>query len=584
MIYLNAQTISGQQYNQEIFGANILASRDQLGEDGTYDNAAAALGVQHVRYPGGSLTEDYFDLSNPDNTSAIDPDTGREVELLPYTEFMTYAEENDIDVTIVLPTRHFLTEETDANGHRFANVDEASLRGFIQDTLNGEHGSPTIRAFEIGNEYWGSGEMDSLEYGRVSSQMAQILNEEIDNHSEGDTAYSEVDILVQNGQNYGSARLIGDYDHLDTAEEQLEAIMEDYNVELDESFVFNSGEISWARVANEIILSEFDTAEERDAVDGVIAHIYSRGDGSPNSREYDLNVIDSTWGEQIDGLDTYVTEWNLRANRTNWDPEEQYGLRQAHEILNMTEVFVEHDVEAAHIWAVQQNNLTNLAGNEGDDGRLTVPGEMFRMMNESLVDTRPVSFEGSGNREHELAEEDTSVHGFYAEDRMVLFIASNTEDTQQSVIDLSQIMSGAGEMHIDVLGVKDGYNPTSPESLAEVTTLDPDQVFDNGILTTQMDGYEIIRVEIDNPDYTADFMSALNGAPKAEDEVVDDLIETPVIPEVPAAAEDEADAADAGDDSEDDGMTDAGDSDGGGSGGMGLALAILPFLALLGGL
>ena len=258
MIYLTARTVSGQQYTQEIFGANILASRDQLGEDGTYDNAAEALGVQHIRYPGGSLTEDYFDLSNPDNTTAIDPDTGREVELLPYTEFMTYAEENDIDVTIVLPTRNFLTEETDANGHRFADVDENALRGFIQDTLNGEHGSPTIRAFEIGNEYWGSGEMDSLEYGRVASQMAQILNDELDSHSEGDTAYSEVDVLVQNGQNYGSARLVGDYDHLDTAEEQLEAIMEDYNVELDESFVFNSGNISWARVANEIILSEFD--------------------------------------------------------------------------------------------------------------------------------------------------------------------------------------------------------------------------------------------------------------------------------------------------------------------------------------
>lgn len=577
MIYLDARSVSSNGYGKDIFGANILASRDQIGEDGTYDDAVNALGVTHIRYPGGSLTEDYFDLSNPDKAVDIDPDTGRTVELLPYSEFMGYAEENDIDVTIVLPTRNYLSEETDADGHRYAAVDEDALRSFVQDTLSGEYGAPTIRAFEIGNEYWGSGEMDTLEYGRVSSEMARILDEELTNHPNA-AMFDDVDVLVQNGQNYGVDRLSDDYDHLQTGQEQIEAINEDYGLDLDESYIMNSGKVSWARVANEVILSEFDTEEERDAVDGIIMHVYSKGEDKPNSREYDINTVEDTWFEELGELDTYITEWNLKASRSSWDPEEEYGLKQAHEMLNMTEVFVERGVDVAHVWAIQQNNLTNLAGDEGGDGELTVPGEMFRMMNESLEGTRPISFESDNDKEHEVTVDDTSVHGFYSEDRFVLFIASNTEDAQNATIDMTQILADSGTARIDVLGVEDGYNPTSPDSPAKVTSLDPDQVFEDGILNAELNGYEILRVEIQDPTFTDSFEEILNGTVEAEDT----LEETDFLSEIHYAADAAADE-DEDPQEEDEVMApSAGDSDGGAMGGMGMVLALLPFLALLG--
>ena len=206
MIYLNAQSLGANEYTSDIFGANVLSSRDKIGEEGTYDEKVEALGVDHIRYPGGSLTEDYFDLRDPNKSSAIDPDTGNQVDLIPYSDFMAYAEENDIDVTVVLPTRYYLSQETDENGHRTEAIDDAVLREFIRDTLNGEYGEPTVRAFEIGNEYWGSGEMSALEYGRVSSRMAEIIQDEISKHPEADV-FEDIDILVQNGQNYGSSRL-----------------------------------------------------------------------------------------------------------------------------------------------------------------------------------------------------------------------------------------------------------------------------------------------------------------------------------------------------------------------------------------
>ena len=57
----------------------------------------------------------------------------------------------------MLPTQKCLSLQVDANGDRYAQIDEETLRGFVKDTLDGIYGAPAIRAFEIGNEYWGSG-------------------------------------------------------------------------------------------------------------------------------------------------------------------------------------------------------------------------------------------------------------------------------------------------------------------------------------------------------------------------------------------------------------------------------------------
>lgn len=503
MIYLNAQSLGANEYTNDIFGANVLSSRDQIGEDGTYDEKVEALGVEHIRYPGGSLTEDYFDLRDPNKSSAVDPDTGNEVELIPYSDFMAYAEENDIDVTVVLPTRYYLSQETDENGHRTEAIDDAVLRQFIRDTLDGEYGEPTVRAFEIGNEYWGSGEMSALEYGRVSSRMAEIVQDEISKHPEADV-FEDIDILVQNGQNYGSSRLSEDYEQYGNGEAQLAQINEDYNLNLsEEDYIYNSGNVAWPKVMNEIIMSEFDKASEIEAVDGLALHIYSKGADKAGSRDFDLRTVEQLWDERFGELDKYITEWNLKASR-NWDVEDNYGLKQAHELLNMTEEFTEHGVDVAHVWAIQQNNLTNLAGNEGDEGPLNVPGEMFRMMSEVLPDTTAIDLSPNSD-EHEVVAEDTSVHAFYGDDTFVSFMVNVSDEPVQTQIDFSQILAEGGTIRVEVLGVQDGYNPTSHESPAEITELDPAEVFQNGVFIADLDAHEIVRFVVDDPAYTPGF-------------------------------------------------------------------------------
>ena len=585
MIYLNAQSLGANEYTSDIFGANVLSSRDQIGENGTYDEKVEALGVEHIRYPGGSLTEDYFDLRNPDKATDIDPDTGKQVELIPYSDFMAYAEENDIDVTVVLPTRNYLSQTTDENGHRTEAIDDAVLRGFIRDTLNGEYGEPTVRAFEIGNEYWGSGEMSALEYGRVSSRMAEIIQDEISKHPEADV-YEDIDILVQNGQNYGSSRLSEEYEDLGDGAAQLAQINEDYNLNLSEDdYIYNSGQVAWPKVMNEIIISEFDKASEIEAVDGLALHIYSKGAEKTGSRDFDLRTVEQLWDERFGELDKYITEWNLKASR-NWDIEENYGLKQAHELLNMTEEFTEHGVDVAHVWAIQQNNLTNLAGNEGDEGALNVPGEMFRMMSETLTGTRPVFLENGASEEHEVQDEDVNVHTFYGKDQFVTFLASTTDETVQNSIDFSGIVDDPGNVRIEILGVAEGDNPTSHESEATVTRIDAASVLENGVLTIELEPYEIARVVMENPDYDPDFQSMVKSqlvsvdqyaSPRPEDPddiTLEDLIPSIAPPDEPSPEPDEPLSNESQHDTEpDDNIL----------GGLGSLAGFLPLLALMGG-
>ena len=230
---LDPRSVADNEFNAALFGGNILATRDQLGDSGTYDNVAANLGLESIRYPGGSLTEHYFDLAAPDNDTVTDINSGQPINFLPYSEFMTYAENTAKSVTIVLPTQKYLSLQVDANGDRYAQIDEETLRGFVKDTLDGIYGAPAIRFFEIGNEYWGSGQMSSVEYGRVSSRMAEVVNDELSHQNGADSAFSDTDIVVQMGENYNYARLNEEYNSYATEAEKIAALNDDYSLDLD---------------------------------------------------------------------------------------------------------------------------------------------------------------------------------------------------------------------------------------------------------------------------------------------------------------------------------------------------------------
>jgi hypothetical protein len=520
---LSIKDVGGPSFTAAHFGGNLLATRDVVGPNGTFADTAATLGMAHLRYPGGALTENCACIYEADRLSDP-PRTTDEPVQTSVTEMFSYATQAGIALTIVLPTRDFLTDASDENGHRFADVDEAAIRQFIADIAEGNFGTaPVIQAFEIGNEYWGSGEMNTVEYGRLASEMALIVEDEMSRHPES-LQFADTDILVQMGTNNGVSDLSGLFDG--TGSEQLAAANQMFGLSLsEEGYIYSSGEVAWSKVNNAILMDQFDTDAERAAVDGIVAHIYSRGEDVPGSRYFELSQIGDTWLEEMPDLKVYATEWNLK--RTVGDTrEEEFGLKQAHEMLNIVEAFHWGGVDAAHAWALQLNSRTALAEVEGD-AEMRVTGEMFRLMNELLPGTRPLSLVGSAGRETELEGTTADVHSFYAQDRLVTFIASTSDGQSEQVVDFNNLVTQSGEVSITRLGVAEGENPTFTSAEPQITHEDASELLADGILIADLAPREILMIEMSNPTYTDAVLEIA-----AQDVPADD----PVLPMLPPEA------------------------------------------------
>ncbi|WP_299791973.1 type I secretion protein [uncultured Marivita sp.] len=572
----------GSQASQGLFGANVLATRSSLEQGGDYDRLIEELGVGSFRYPGGSLTERYFDITDPNASVVTDRDTGELRDFIPLNEALAYAGEEGLSVTIVIPTRNLLSDTADANGDRFAAIDEDALRGFVRDVVNGVHGDAEIEAFELGNEYWGSGQMSSVEYGRLASEMAVIVNDELDAQGSG------ADIIVQSGANFNFARLNDQFSDDMSGADIIADLNASYGLNLGEDSLFSSGEVNWTQVANEMILSEFDTEAEQQAVDQVAVHVYSRGQVNEGQRSFFLNTTDETWGEQMPDAQIAVTEWNTAGNTGSLDRNSDYGLYQSHEMINIMEEFLRYDVEQAHVWPLIQNTPNTLSVDDGQ-ADLTPGGAMFNMMQEALPGKVALDLTPEAGADTEVEEDGIAVHGFWEPDELLFYVAATQEGGADTSVDFSGLVSDTGRVEISVLGVAEGAAAGSNASDAVVEDIDPATLLDGTMLSVQMDEGEIMQVRMFGFTPSEDFQNVISDdAPEALPEpMIDPFLEESAVedgetefpfPTVAATAGTDEflamEEAEALEDSE-------AEDDEGGMEGLGDLIAALPILGLM---
>ena len=520
---INAYGFMGSEASQGLFGANVLATRSTLEQGGDYDRLIEELGVGSFRYPGGSLTERYFDITDPNATIVADRDTGELREFIPLNEALDYASEEGLSVTIVIPTRNLLSETTDANGDRFAAIDEDALRGFVRDVVSGVHGEAEIEAFELGNEYWGSGQMSSVEYGRLASEMAMIVEDELSLQD------SDAEIVVQSGTNFDFARLSNDYSSDMSSADILADLNANYDLSLGADSLYSSGAINWTHVANEMILSEFDSEAERAAVDQVAVHVYSRGQVNEGQRSFFLNETDETWGEQIPDAQIAVTEWNTAGNTDSLDRDSDYGLFQSHEMINIMEEFMRFNVEQAHVWPLIQNTPNTLSVDDGQ-AELTPGGAMFNMMQEAMPGKVALDLTPETGRDTEVQQEGISLHGYWEPDELLFYIAATDADGADTEVDFSGLISDAGRVEISILGVADDDPIGANSSDAVVEAIDPSVILDGTNLSVQMDQGEIMQVRMFGFTPSQDFQDVISDeAPEdLPDPLIDDFADEPM--------------------------------------------------------
>lgn len=573
----SAAVAFGSTAQTSLFGGNVLAPRAHMTGPESYAHAIEELGVTTLRYPGGSLTEYMFDMRNPDAEWAVDPDTGRLESFIPLSDVMGYAADTGRSVSIVIPTRDQLSEtQFDDNGDRMPAIDRAVLQDFVRDVVSGQYGHGTVAAFEIGNEYWGSGEMNASEYGRLAADMAELIDRELNALSGDFPQAAEVDVLVQVGTNFGSSDLSDDYAGI-APRDVVADLNASYGLDLGDEVIFPNGGMDWTEINNEILLSHFDD-DAMAATDGVIAHVYSRAPVVEHSRWFQLEQIQEHWVERDPTLEIHVTEWNQKANTNAFDETRDYGLYQAQEMLQQVEEFMRMDVDSAQVWPLIQNTDSALAlGREYDQP--TAPGHMFSMMSDNLPGMKMLDFNPQDERATELVTSEMNIHAFADGQDMLFYFTSNlTNGVVNSEVDISNLVGSFASMEITTLGVQQGSSPGDTTSPAVVSYPDPEDLHVDGLIETVLAPGEIMQVRLNDVIPTAEFADTFDAT--GQDSPMPEAMVAGVAASgdtdgdgIPDGLEDDAAAGDGGSDD---------DEDGGGDFGGIWMVGLLPLLFLLG--
>ncbi len=469
--------------SEQLFSANLLFNRDRevnaSGEPAVseaFREAFQDLGATAFRYPGGAITEKYFDLSNPNRSAGMptvgpEAGTGNAVPLLPLDAAFEFAEQTGAHITIVLPTYPYLGEMMDSQGNRFESVDSAELRSFIRYCLTeaAERGV-TVDYFEIGNEWYvdGSDElgcrMTPTEYGRIASRMVEVIDGAMNELLDDGLDVAAARLAIQVGPGGSAEQFQPNGQYIDAA--------------------YSGPTVS----ATSLIFAEFGRIEERQGIDALISHRYLTGnDTNVNGWRYEPMSDFAAMASGVPGfgqLDFIVTEWNVAARN-----DEELGLPHAGNILTLFSEMLAAGVDYAAIWAVQQNNRSAMSTSSGRDGEpyegLTAAGTLYSWMRESLPGLTLQATQSSIS----------SVETFFftGEDRSVVYVFNDSPAQASFLVAEQQAITDLHLASVKVLSPSNGDTSEGTASTYELTQ----QEFrtDDGDIFISMDPYDVMQFD-----------------------------------------------------------------------------------------
>lgn len=428
---------TGTAATNDLFGANFLFSRDGAWQPGevsrAYQGFAWETGLSTLRYPGGTMSEEKFDMANPNDMG--DTAEGKK-GLVPLSGFLEYAASIGATATIVIPTYRLFTDQFDPTGQRIIDPEaEGLVREFIQFTLQEANAAGTkIAGFELGNEWWVDNteifgfRMTPVEYGRIANFLAKIVQEEIDDYNYNEASWNRMDpdIVVQVGPG-GNAEWYS-------------------RAQLGIPDVGTGPTIS----ATEAIFHQITDPLSRAAIDGILTHRYLKGTDEAISGwaykpfTYWESLAKATSGFKED-FRKYVTEWNVSATNAT-----EIGLKQFDSMVLLAREMMIADVDIANVWAVQQNNATKLIYNTGlkdvPYAGLTFGGTAFDMMAAQLPDLRVIQNSGT------LAGLQCIMFG--SDSKVVYFLTNKTGALRND--SFNKLTVPAGTTHVSIYEVTVG--------------------------------------------------------------------------------------------------------------------------------
>lgn len=476
--------------SDDMFGGNYLFTRQNLDN---FKEIAHETNLTGVRYPGGGITEKYFDIKHPDQVPDNLDATGQ-AHFTGLSDFLSGCNELKLDPTIVIPTKHALDESGNIDSDYLNDV-----RDFVASLLDRcgegrEFESINISAFEIGNEYWGSGEMTAAEYGAVADALSVEIQDTIDGYYSGS---EEPDIITQmgnpvrNGPDFQPGGVFYGLEPGSEAAQKLGLTANDFAA---------NGDLKWSAkldVVNQQIIDQL-SPEAREAIDGLVEHYYYV---QPESMDPDLDFTPDTtayitqaydvWEDNGLDLDLHITEWNVHDSNYS-----QLGQVGAGALIAQFSHMIEMGVDSADIWPLQHNTSNDLAGTFNREPSFTPLGAAFDIMSETIV-----GYELLSNTEN---VDGLEVISYGKGDSFQQFLVSRSVDTQDLMVDLSAEGQDVGTVTVTRIyfesngrhwvpdgGFVDVEGYLDHDAVAKVTT-EQIQANDRGEIEIALRPYEVV--------------------------------------------------------------------------------------------
>ena len=460
-----ATTIEFQGYRSDVIsplllGTNTLFHADRVSVGSDFTAVIAELGTTLIRYPGGTISEQFFDLSAPNNTTVVNlldaisgvvsPET-REVQ--PLDEFLSYVDSIGGTTSIVLPTYRYF----DTTARTLIDDAELEIRTFVRKLLSGEFGPLRDIIFELGNEWYQSSfEWSSAEFGAVQATIASWVHDEASSLLMRD----QVTILAQAGQSESENLILGDY---------------------------------------------FSGAAQ-ESIDGVLAHIYGTTStedafriGAGIGRR--LNLINEIWTDVLgDDFEFAITEWNVGANQEG--NTSITGLMRLAPLMRMFVEMLEVGVDIATIWSTQTAGPSGLSLREGTGSQLTPTGQFFSLISHSLEGTRLIE---TGESDFILDGDGSKIgyrYSFSDENELITYFVSSSDAPFDVSASLGDFLTEDSYVYISTVGAAfddDGLGFWSETSVHVNTSVDIAELPSNGSgLNVSLDPYHLVEIHVVN--------------------------------------------------------------------------------------
>lgn len=451
--------------SESLFGGNNLFLHNLLsGSGASFSAASELLNLTGLRFPGGTMTELNFDIENPDGPPLLRADIDRYVGI---TEFLTYASTQGQSPTIVLPTEKIYLGSPNGESSLPRQIDDSYVQKILHYVRNLiTHGDSSaeslpdcqIESFEIGNEYWGSGNMTAKEYG----QLVNVLIPKILDVFDEVLASGEFrpKIIVQMGSPWDAQYNGGIYSNLTWAQKLAQC--------------------------NQDIIEQIQDPVAKMGISGLIDHYYytSQLDAlGQNSASNSYIDVDLGYWEKAGfvGRDLVFTEWGVDQHNTS-----NFGLKGASVLIEQMEHMIKLGVDSAFVWPVQGWN-TALAGSPNSSPMLTPMGAAFKFMAESIIGTELLA--------NGVSDPGLEINTFGSSMKTVLFVMSRSDSGQIVDLDVSNFVSDYSKVTGVKIGIAADANVDDPSASALLTQYSGGELIDGGDLRFELGSYEVIRIE-----------------------------------------------------------------------------------------